>query len=1109
MGTFRKKCNNINKRTKKSGQISSHGFLYNAMGSGSRYHTQTVTTVNNLNPNDSKESAKVLFLGNNNTSTLEDNEDVSFLDILKKNNVSLFDASTPETKIDDLGISVKPISKQAQDLYYANSLFPLTIFYYENDKESRDYLGLNYSEMKNVSVNKLLTTSNIFQCTDISVENSNYNEENIKQQDKNPIVIGSNIFGETPQNVNLNNTNSLFNKVVYENSKTDSSLRQDFVRQERLKKFRQNAGAYIDDFKDLPNTTSLTNKINGLYWFFTQITTMTQTKIEQFINYYMFSQNYQRKKNIFTTYISQTQDDKVDGNSSSNISIVTDYKKIIMSLSTPTEIFFEMPNWIKARGVGLGSPFSFFSCISLGYLARNVVSEKGSTESRSISYNDLNLTNSEAMGERKFIVSIIDKKHLLYSIFFKIIVEIDDDNFDYLCSLLKINDYEILNVNRKKIKTRLNENIPYHLFMENLNLNKSNNKVTIQTVLNTNFVDMFIYFDSEAPAKIIVPPTLSAPPAPTRQYKDLKVNCEPIWNNYLAKLFFYFVNGTIEKYDVNTTYYTFDSEFSALNISPKICDIVIDKGIDKIMKYSYIDIAPPATLNPEDYSINDTNFEASRKSGYGNITDGKGKLWFYDTETGAVTDENKITTNFNDIQSWQNVGTVGTVFSTVNSRITHHRSNLLCYLSELIYSSNDVVKKVSDDMFQASEAANIDRSRIIYIGGYDNDPSYPYAFDSADNDKLKPSYSRIHVWLYINNNYNVDTTPIDNIPSLELFIVNRGSKTGLDWEDLDKCISEGTALYNERPMSYSRILYKILNDLDSKYENLIQYMKPSIVRGRNNLETYSRNIQIISSGHSLGGFLGLYFSFMSLSRNIIENFSSNTGKIKGNKNSISPPQWKVNKYILPIVFQPYVKTLSIIETFNKIPCGVINTVYDFRNSIKSKISSKFYIDAASDDFFYYIEKNKGDLKVCKYENVYLDDKISSMHASLYHGVSNTYSYYYNIAVNAHALWQMSGLCLKYYAEHVKTNFYIKANINGTLKNQNLEVTKYNFNFNNDCIEYGKTNDGEFTKTQAIDNIISNIQNFLDNPDTQIGLSEAKGKKKKSRKKKSRKKNQGN
>jgi hypothetical protein len=618
--------------------------------------------------------------------------------------------------------------------------------------------------------------------------------------------------------------------------------------------------------------------------------------------------------------------------------------------------------------------------------------------------------------------------------------------------------------------------------MENLYLNKMTNEVNIQTVLNKIFNrDIFIY------------------------NKSSTEDCEPIWNDYLAKLYFYFINGTIKKYNVNKTYYKFKSQFTETsNVPPKICDIAIDNSVDNIMKYSYIDISPPVTFNPEDYSEN----VASRESGYGNIKDGKGKMWFYDTETGAVTDEtNKITTNFNDIQSWQNVGTVGTVFSTVNSRITNPRSNLLCYLSELIYSPNDIVKKVSDDMFQTSEPNNTDKSRIIYIGGYDDDPSYPHAFDSADNNNLKSSYSRIHVWLYINNNYNFDTTPIDNIPSLELFIINRGSKTGLDWEDIDKCISEGTALYNERPMSYSRILYKILNDLDSRFDDLIQYMKPSHMRSGSKTQTYARNIQIISSGHSLGGFLGLYFSFMSLSRNVIENFTSITGNIKGNRRysqGNSPPQWKVNRYILPIVFQPYVKTPIIIETYNKIPCGIVNTVYNF-----TKIATpKIYIDAASNDFFAYIETNKGDLKVCKYDNVYLDDKISSMHTSLYSGGVFNKNRISDITVNAHALWQMSGLCLKYYAEHVKTNFYIKAkiNINGTLKNQNLEVTKYQFNFNNDCIEYSKDNDNgvNFTKNQAIENIRSNVKSFLDNPDLKI-LNGGKSLKKNTTKRKTNRK----
>ena len=64
--------------------------------------------------------------------------------------------------------------------------------------------------------------------------------------------------------------------------------------------------------------------------------------------------------------------------------------------------------------------------------------------------------------------------------------------------------------------------------------------------------------------------------------------------------------------------------------------------------------------------------------------------------------------------------------------------------------------------------------------------------------------------------------------------------------------------------------------------------------------------------------------------------------------------------------------------------------------------------------FHYIEKNPGGgLKVCKYENVYLDRKITSIHGSLFNRL-NIKGRITDIMVNAHALWQMSGLCLKYY-----------------------------------------------------------------------------------------------
>ena len=1074
MGTLRKKYNSY-KKTKKGGKME----------------VPIDAVLSSFTP------SKIVLSSNTEkislSNTVKNAEEVSFLDILKSKNVDLFDGTKPEIKLNDLGITVKQLSEAAQKIYKETVLFPLTIFYYENDDESRNFLGLNYSEMKSVTVNNLLTTSNVFQCTDISEENLNYTEEKIKDQDSKPIVIGSNIFKETPESVNLNNLDSLFNKAVFDISKEDSSVRKNFVRQARLKKYDQTAGANVAVISTTRETTSFSNKLEGLYWFSTHRFDNITKKVEQFINYYMFSQNYQY--NITDNTINQSGT-RVSNDSAANVLVISDHNRIISAQSTPTQLYSGMPGWVKARGFGygLGSIFSALSYITFGSLAIDTVSAAAATQVKSITYGQLNSTAPGVMNTRTYIVSAIDKKHLLYSIFLKILVEIAEVDFKDLCRILEIDedDTNVLNENRVKIRPSLNE-IPYNLFMENLYLNRGRNKVDIQTVLNTtgNY-ELFI--------------ELTPPPVTTER------DCEPIWNRCLARLFFYFNYGTLTDYNVSATYYSFKSQFrSTTGIVPRGCGSVIRSGDDysngNILRYSYIDIAPPVTFTPEPYSIGGTNYPASRKSGYGNITDGKRIKWFYDTANKVVTNGNDDTrAEYESEASWASVGTTGTVLSTVNSRITDFRSCLLCYLSELIYSPNDIVKKVSDTMFGAAEPVNKDNSRIIYIGNYDDDPSYPYAFDSADNDNLKPSYSRIHAWLYINNNYVLTTATPINVPALELFIVNRGSKTALDWEDIDKSISEGTALYNDRPLSYSKILYQILNDLDGRFDAITQFMKPSsnLDSGSGGLSSYSRNLQIIASGHSLGGFLGLYFSFMSLSRNVIENFTSVNQKIKGARSrsrgqatQSTQSTWIVNRYILPTVFQPYIKTQTIIETYNKIPCGIVNTV-SIPNDYISMATSTQYVDAASNDFFHYIEKNPGGgLKVCKYENVYLDRKITSIHDSLFN-MFNIKDRITDIMVNAHALWQMSGLCLKYYAEHVNTDFYIKAkigenernqNLEENERNQNLEVTKYQFNFDDDCIQYSQTNqEGQiFTTNQAMENIRRNIGLFLTNPNDGVDV----------------------
>lgn len=1062
MGTFRKKYNS-NKRSRKGGSDTITSTVSTLPNSSSAKYLVDSTAYTTETPNDLKTD---YASSDQNKSSTDSIPDISFLDILKKNKVNLFDESTPETRLDDLGISVKPLSKEAQELYNSSALFPLTVFYYKNDEESRNNLGLNFSEMKNVTVNQLLTTSNIFQCTDIPVENPNYTKENIEQQDGKPIVIGSNIFGETPESVNLDNTNSLFNNVVYQASKKDTNLQKEFVRQARIKAFApgQIGGVNLDPIRRMQNTTSITaDKLSGLYWFLTHSFNNEIRKTEQFINYYMFSQNYKFDSTGLNPSIRQTTT-QVQANTSSNISVISDYRQTIVSLTTPTELYSPMPAWIKARGAYMGFVFSAVSYVSFGWLGRDVATGVGAVEPREITYGDLNSTVPGAIGQRTYIVSPIDKKHLLFSIFLKLLVEINDTDFIGLCQLLGVNDTE--NLSRNKTEIRGFDNIPYHCFMENLYLDISKNSVQIQTVINESSIGN----------------------------TGLPTDCRD-WNNLLSRLYYYFINGNIDGYKVQATYYQYNSQFTATaDRVPEVCGSIMGDNYTSgnIMKYSYIDINPPVTFTPQSYRLDGIQKEASRLSGYGAITDGKNKKWFYNTENGNVENENGQTiATPDDPELWRNIGGTGTLISTVNSRITDTRSNLLCYLSELIYLPNDIVKNVSDAMFRARDTPNPNSSKIIYIGGFDTDPSYPYAFDANDSNRLKPSYSRIHVWLYINNNFELGRTALDNIPPLELFIVNRGSKTGLDWEDIDKCISEGTALYNERPLSYSKVLYEILNNLDAKYaEEIRPHMKPS--EQRRETLFYNRKIQIISSGHSLGGFLGLYFSFMSLSRNVIENFTSTNRFVGGIRrdNSTNPSTFQVYKYILPIVFQPYVKTTTIMETYNKIPCGIINTVHNV-HTISTPL---LYVDAASNDFFTYIEGHRGRLKVCKYENVYLNNKITSMNNGLYSKI-NTPGWAHDIAVNAHALWQMSGLCLKYYAEHIRTGLYVKANISGVEKNQNLEVTKYMFNFNNDCTIYNTDNDGgqPFGVDRALGNIQGNVQKFLNRPNGPLVRAEVGGK----------------
>lgn len=843
-------------------------------------------------------------------------------------------ASRTNPLVTEIFKNVVPLSAEDQLEYDEQHIFPSTICYYTNDAESRDYWGMNHSEMRNVSVNTLLAKAAYFECIDLD------------------------FFEKTPA------------------------------------KMKGGDGSELN----VVDTSDLPVKFDGFRWFSSRDT--KNAKILQFINYYIFSQNYQTTSGKNSVKLNDIADQKF------NLSVISekDTESDGVMYRSITK------NFLVKIGQSISRWATRHSNVCI-------------TKNKPITYEDLN-----TKGSTKIIkYTEVDKLHLLYSIFLKMLCEMDKSSVKLLFSILGLslpqmpvsvddnktpltpNDhYDLFYDELTQIKTHIGENIPYHLIMETILPGLDKTRGQIQTVINP----------------ICWKWSLSWNP-----------------NIILAKMHYYLIHGNVEKYQ--PILYEIKTDYELITVPPNR-NVAID-NTPKTLEYKHILIPPDVTFIGKD--------------GHGKITDGNGKIWFYDKSGVTDQDGQKI-----DDKTYS-------IYSTVDSRIPHKRTEILCYLSELIYSPNDVVEQVSGKIFDGSldlmkmkvkapatrgttEKMTSTNSRIIYLGGYDHDPSYPYVFDSADNNALKPSYSRIHAWLYINNNAKRDETE----PYHELYIVNRGSKTALDWGDIDKAIEDGTALYNARPLSYSEVVQQILNKI---VLNDIYLTKM----------TSHKQIQIFSSGHSLGGFLGLYFSFMSLSRFTTHNIKDVEDK------------WNVNRYIFPIVFQPYIRTETIIDTYSKLPAGMVSTVVN-----KSFAYDSIYTDIASYYLCDYIDKHPtvGGIQIYKYENVYINKLIYTKQrdANLLLNRFVNYTHFTDIISNAHALWQMSGLCLKYYAEHVRTNFYVKTDVikDGKEKDQSLEVTKYQFNVENDCVINSNTNGSDYT-AEALTNIRTNVEAFLIDPNS--------------------------
>lgn len=378
----------------------------------------------------------------------------------------------------------------------------------------------------------------------------------------------------------------------------------------------------------------------------------------------------------------------------------------------------------------------------------------------------------------------------------------------------------------------------------------------------------------------------------------------------------------------------------------------------------------------------------------------------------------------------------------VDSRIPILRDKILGYLSDIVYYPNDVVKKLSTDyMSGMSGVPQVGSSairKLYYIGGFDDDPSYPYAFSTlSPAESPKPSYSRVHVWL------NYPSSGVKGIKKdVEIYYVSRGSKTGYDWDLADMDIANGI-LFSERNSNALNVLRKVIkkiNDLITSHE----------LPGMG-----GRNVQIYSSGHSLGGNLSLSISYLTLNQHSIKGLSFE--KLSGSSGSNS--KGFIRPYIIPIVFDPYVASLPLISAYSTLPYTHIHSCVDSdfqrilpraRSDMSDDITKpafltqKFvYDDPASGFFINYLRlkhghaiynSSMGKFRIFLYKNPHNFFTDTEIH---YPGMSRKDRIFADMA-RSHDLREMIGIKANYVWVNETTNLFIK---NG-VRNQSMQISAY-------------------------------------------------------------------
>ena len=393
------------------------------------------------------------------------------------------------------------------------------------------------------------------------------------------------------------------------------------------------------------------------------------------------------------------------------------------------------------------------------------------------------------------------------------------------------------------------------------------------------------------------------------------------------------------------------------------------------------------------------------------------------------------------------------------SRIVNKRDNLMGHLSNLVYQPNDVIHAFSKVYMEKLGNGKM----LVYVGAFDHDPSYPYAFfknpDGLESGPM-PCFSRVHVWL--------KTFP--NQKDHELYVVIRGSKTGYDWSSCDTDIILGV-IQNERSTHLPDILRDIIYYLNScliSNTSSLDVNQRNIAQALNNGGATGKAIQIFASGHSLGGFLAMSISHTAIANDILTGFSFE--KISGvYRTTQKTKKLYLKPYIIPIVFDPYLGMSSPIHNaFSFLPYvrihSCIDTVFnldpvkdsnddlrshDYNMVTLSAVDPKRYDDVASRNFLSFIRQKysirkyhdtMGQFFTFHYSNIYNYFQVPELYF-MKAGITDRLKGDMRIC---HDLRHMIGMSSEYIIHHTPTNFYVKTGYDAPFDKQNLRTARYGF-----------------------------------------------------------------